>query len=204
MVTPLQSSLFDAPTVAEPRMLLPDDEGGVWYRPGFIDGPAAMRWFDELREQVAWQAQRRTMYDRVVDVPRLVASYRLAAPQLPPALHEAGEKLRAALAQPFNAVGLNFYRDGLDSVAMHHDKLHMLVPGYPIALLSLGSTRRMTIRAIQPPRASLQIDLEPGSLLVMSYASQLHYEHGIPKTRRPVGPRISLAYRVRPPDRHGR
>ena len=70
--------------------------------------------------------------------------------------------------------------------------------GLPIALLSLGGTRRMTIRAKEPPRRALHIDLEPGSLLMMSYATQLHYTHGIPKTADPVAPRISLAFRVKP------
>jgi len=44
------------------------------------------------------------------------------------------------------------------------------------------------------------IDLEAGSLLVMSYASQLHYTHGVAKTRARVDPRISVALRVRPRD----
>jgi alkylated DNA repair dioxygenase AlkB len=56
----------------------------------------------------------------------------------------------------------------------------------------------MLIRAKQAPRTAWTVDLEPASLLVMSYDSQLHYDHGIPKTREPVGPRISLAFRVRP------
>jgi alkylated DNA repair dioxygenase AlkB len=56
----------------------------------------------------------------------------------------------------------------------------------------------MTIRAKAPPRRLLHVDLAPGSLLMMSYATQLHYTHGIPKTKEPVGERISLAFRVRP------
>lgn len=92
---------------------------------------------------------------------------------------------------------------GRDSVAPHNDKLHTLVPGHPIAVLSLGETRRMTIRRKEPPHPpapcrAIQIDLEPGSLLVMSHASQFHYDHGVSKVRGPTGPRISLAFRVRP------
>jgi alkylated DNA repair dioxygenase AlkB len=64
--------------------------------------------------------------------------------------------------------------------------------------LSLGTTRRMTIRAKASPKRVLHVDLAAGSLLVMSYETQLHYTHGIPKTAEPVGPRISLAFRVRP------
>ncbi|HEY0661870.1 MAG TPA: alpha-ketoglutarate-dependent dioxygenase AlkB [Lysobacter sp.] len=193
----LQPSLF----TSGPRLLVEDAEGGVHYRPELIDSATAQHWFDALRESVAWQAQRRPMYDRVVDVPRLVSGYRLDAPDLPAALAAAAALLHAALGQPFNAVGLNYYRDGRDSVAPHNDKLHSLVPGHPIALLSLGAPRRMTIRGKQLPRHAFHVDLEPGSLLLMSYDSQLHYEHGIPKTRGPVGPRISLAFRVRPPGR---
>ena len=95
-------------------------------------------------------------------------------------------------------MGLNLYRDGHDSVAPHHDHLNEIRKGFPIALLSLGATRRMTIRAVQR-RKVIQIDLEAGSLLVMDYATQLHYTHGVPKTTGPVGARISLAFRVKPP-----
>ncbi|HEY0504006.1 MAG TPA: alpha-ketoglutarate-dependent dioxygenase AlkB [Lysobacter sp.] len=168
------------------------------YWPDFLPADLAAAWFAQLKEEVAWEAQQRPMYDRIVDVPRLVASYRLDEAGVPAPLADAGRRLREHVGEPFNAVGLNFYRDGQDSVAPHGDKLHMLVPGHPIALLSLGSARRMTIRDIASRRAQ-HIDLEPGSLLVMSHASQRTHEHGIPKTREPVGARISLAYRVRPP-----
>lgn len=194
-----QNDLFAAPIAPGPRTLVEDGEGGMRYWPDFLPETLARQWCDILRDEVPWQAQRRPMYDRIVDVPRLVASYRLDDPGLPAPLAEAGRRLRAHLREPFNAVGLNFYRDGHDSVAPHGDKLHMLVPRHPIALLSLGAARRMTIRATGGTRTSVHIELEPGSLLVMSHASQLTHEHGVPKTREPVGPRISLAYRVRPP-----
>ena len=85
-------------------------------------------------------------------------------------------------------------RDG--AIVVHHDAE---IPGFgPIALLSLGATRRMTIRAKAAPRRVVHVELAAGSLLLMSYETQLHYTHGIPKTSDPVGPRISLAFRVRP------
>jgi alkylated DNA repair dioxygenase AlkB len=93
---------------------------------------------------------------------------------------------------------MNLYRDGHDSVAPHNDHLSELIPGEPIALVSLGATRRMTIRSKAKPRRIFDLDLEPGSLLVMSYQTQRTYDHGIPKTKDAVGPRISLAFRVRP------
>jgi alkylated DNA repair dioxygenase AlkB len=138
------------------------------------------------------------MYDREVEVPRLVASYRLADKQIPVVLTEASERATAAIGTPFNSIGLNFYRNGRDSVAPHNDHLYEIVAEYPIALISLGATRLMTIRSKTRPRRIFDLDLEDGSLLLMSYQTQLHYDHGIPKTRASVGPRISVALRVRP------
>jgi alkylated DNA repair dioxygenase AlkB len=139
------------------------------------------------------------MYDRDVDVPRLVAGYRLDDRDLPPQLAQAASRVRAAAGGVrFTNVGLNFYRDGRDSVAPHNDHLYEIVAGFPIALLSLGATRRMTIRSKSRPRRALDLDLEHGSVLVMSYETQKHYDHGIPKVDARVGARMSLAFRVRP------
>ena len=47
-------------------------------------------------------------------------------------------------------------------------------------------------------RRTFALDLAPGSLLVMSHASQLTHEHGIPKTDAAVAPRMSVVFRARP------
>src|SRR5262245_62070623 len=180
-------------------VLVDDELGRVAYTPAFLTGAVAQAWFLELREAVPWKTQRRRMYDRDVDVPRLQAYFRLDEEDgAPDAVRTAAGKVIAFTGVAFTSVGLNFYRDGRDSVAPHNDHLDEIVPGFPIALLSLGTTRRMTIRAKQPARRVLHVDLEAGSLLVMSYETQLYYTHGIPKTNGPVGPRISLAFRVKP------
>ena len=182
------------------QVLADDERGRITYLPSFIDGATAAEWFGELRTQVDWRALRRQMYDREVDVPRLVGSFPLDPPSAdtPHAVLDAAARVTAALDVSFNSVGLNLYRDGQDSVAPHNDHLDELREGYPIALLSLGATRRMTIRAKAPPRRSWHVDLEAGSLFVMDYRTQVHYTHAIPKTAEPVGSRISLAFRVRP------
>ena len=141
------------------------------------------------------------MYEREVDVPRLMASFRSIQP---PSRHrqsirDAARRVTERLACRSTASGLNLYRDGRDSVAPHNDHLNEIREGFPIALLSLGATRRMTIRAKEPPRRAMHVDLEPGSLLVMDYTTQLHYTHGVPKTTEPVAERISLAFRVKQP-----
>jgi alkylated DNA repair dioxygenase AlkB len=179
------------------QRLLDDASGVIELIPELVNRATAQAWFEQLQQDVAWKGGRRLMYEREVDVPRLRAHYRLDAPDLPAALREARLAVAAVVDAPFDSVGLNLYRDQRDSVAPHNDKLADIVRGQPIALLSLGATRRMTIRAKRPPHRMLKVDLEAGSLLVMSWATQLHYDHAIPKQRTPVGPRISLAFRVR-------
>lgn len=191
-----------------PTVLVEGEHGRIDYTPGFVDPDTARAWFLALRAGLPWKAERRQMYDREVDVPRLTAHLPLAGDrargELPEPVAEAARRVTQSLRVPFNSVGFNCYRDGNDSVAPHNDHLHVLVPGFPIALLSLGSPRRMTIRQKAPPRRSLHVELEPGSLLVMSYETQLHYTHGVPKTKEPVGERISLAFRVKPAEVAGR
>ncbi len=115
--------------------------------PAFVDAPTARQWFELLRDEVTWRSERRRMYDRDVDVPRLVASYRLSDPKASAVLAEASKRTADAAATPFNSVGLNFYRDGRDSVAPHNDHLYEIAAGYPIALISLGAAGLMTIRS---------------------------------------------------------
>ena len=179
-------------------VLVEDARGRIVYTPDFVPPETALAWFAALRDTVPWKTQRRRMYDRDVDVPRLMAHFDLSSGEgeRPDAIRATASRVVAATGVPFNSVGLNFYRDGRDSVAPHSD-LDEIVRGFPVALVSLGATRRMTIRAKQPPARAIRVDLTAGSLLVMSYETQQHYTHGVPKTHEQVGPRISLALRVK-------
>ena len=199
-----QLALFDQ------RIELLDGKlGSAIYRPSFVAFAEAASWFETLLSGIDWRADRRVMYDREVDVPRLRAHFAIGGPRgvegtqalderVTEVIGEAAKRVTQTLGAPFNSVGLNFYRDGNDSVAPHNDRLAELVEGQPIALLSLGDTRRMLIRRKDASAPAVPIDLAAGSLLVMNHSSQIHYTHGIAKTRARVGPRISLAFRVRP------
>ena len=107
-------TLLDAAMVP----LVDDAEGGIRYWPGFVDGVTADAWWQTLRDGADWRSQQRPMYDRVVAVPRLLAAYRLAdAPARLP-FDAMLARVRALVPAPYNAVGMNLYRDGRDSVAM--------------------------------------------------------------------------------------
>lgn len=186
-----QNDLFDP----APLDLIDDTESGIRYLPGMVSAETAQAWFEQALDGVIWSNQRRMMYEREVDVPRLMAHFSLDAADLPAPLMQAAGQVRSTVGAAFNSVGLNLYRDGNDSVAPHNDHTKALALKAPIAILSLGATRRMTIRAKSGKGRTLNVDLHAGSVLVMSYASQFTHNHGIPKMSEVTGPRISLAFR---------
>jgi alkylated DNA repair dioxygenase AlkB len=190
----------------EPQTLLDNELGTVRYFPNCLPEEAASRAFEVLQATVPWESHRRQMYDREVDVPRLTATFDLDGANVPEPILAARPIVEELCEHRFNSAGLNLYRNGQDSVAPHNDKLYSLIEGAPIALLSLGDARLFTLRTKAQPKRKFDLELEPGSLLVMSYETQLHLDHGVPKTKAAVGPRISIVFRDRPMkyrDRYG-
>ena len=172
---------------------------GAWvdHRPGWVEGSDAV--LDRLLVDVPWRAERRRMYDRVVDVPRLVAWYDddVALPHA--VLGDARAALSAyyapELGEPFTTAGCCLYRDGRDSVAWHGDTIgRSATEDTMVAIVSFGSPRGLLLR----PRGggeSLRFPLGHGDLVVMGGSCQRTWEHAIPKTARPVGPRVSVQFR---------
>jgi alkylated DNA repair dioxygenase AlkB len=203
----VQASLFDDSTEGarfEPLggcVHRRDLTAGAWIdvRPGWLQG--SERLFTDLVDTVPWRAERRQMYDRVVDVPRLVSFYAEDAPLPDPLLTEAKTALdahyRRELGEPFATAGLCYYRDGADSVAWHGDTIGRGgTEDTMVAIVSLGAARTLALR----PRgggASLRYSLGHGDLLVMGGSCQRTWEHAVPKSTRPTGPRISVQFRTR-------
>ena len=187
-----QLSLFDT----GPRTLVDDETGAIRYYPGLLDPDAAKRLFTLLLNEAPWSSETMWMYDKEVDVPRLVARY---TPDLamPEPLAEAKAAAERLLGERFTSVALNYYRNERDSVAWHSDRIHELIEQSTIALLSLGATRKMQVRTKAMPRRTHAIDLDAGSLFVMSGRSQEFWEHTIAKSTRPSDARISVAFRRR-------
>ena len=192
----LQSSLFEH---AERRHL----GNGAWidFRSGWLDDADGL--FEELNADIPWRAERRQMYDRVLDVPRLVSfvvfGNLVDEPAPHPRLKQIRRRLNDAyageLGEPFTTAGLCLYRDGDDSVAWHGDTIgRSSTEDTMVAIVSLGATRTFALR----PRGggkSLRLQHRHGDLLVMGGSCQRTWEHSIPKTSRPTGPRISIQFR---------
>jgi alkylated DNA repair dioxygenase AlkB len=165
-------------------------------------GTGAEDLFDALLTDIPWRAERRQMYDRVLDVPRLVSFHDLASE---PAPHPAVARLRVRLndiyarelGEPFTSAGLCLYRDGSDSVAWHGDTVgRSRTEDTMVAILSLGATRVLALRPRSGGR-SLRLPQGHGDLLVMGGSCQRTWEHAVHKTARPTGPRISIQFRPR-------
>ena len=181
-----------AEALAMPRRLALDGQSWVEHEPGWLAGHQEL--FHALRGGLAWRAERRAMYDAVVDVPRLTATIPDDGP-CPPALARAHEALERRYRRRFESVRLAWYRDGRDSVAMHGDRIGRRIADTVVAILSLGAPRRFLLKpAAGGP--SLRFDLGGGDLLVMGGACQRGWRHGIPKVRS-AGPRISIQLRER-------
>ena len=141
------------------------------------------------------------MYDRVVDVPRLVCFYAEGESLPDPALDEIkralDEHYGPELGEPFRTCGLCLYRDGSDSVAWHGDTTgRSRTQDTMVAILSLGAPRTLALR----PRGggeALRHEVGHGDLLVMGGSCQRTWEHAVPKTTRATGPRISVQFRPR-------
>ncbi len=171
---------------------------GAWVdvRRGWIGGADEL--FERLLRAVPWKAERRRMYDRVVDVPRLLKFYEQHEPLPDPALAAARGALTAHYGdEPFTTAGLCLYRDGRDSVAWHGDTIGRgATEDTMVAIVSLGAPRALLLR----PRGGgevLRHEVGHGDLLVMGGSCQRTWEHAVPKTARPAGPRISVQFRHR-------
>jgi len=123
---------------------------GAWVDllPGWLSGGELL---ERLLEDVPWHAERRPMYDRVVDVPRLLCHYAEGEPLPHPALEAVRDALNARyepeLGEPLVSAGLCLYRDGADSVAWHGDTIGRgRTTDTVVAIVSLGSPREFLLR----------------------------------------------------------
>jgi alkylated DNA repair dioxygenase AlkB len=207
MAIAVQTSLLDDPAEAPRLGRLGPTVGrtalahGAWVdlRSGWVSGAQAL--FDRLVSTVPWRAERRQMYDRVVDVPRLVCFYGEGEELPDPAVEQARETLSlhyaAELGEPFVTAGLCFYRDGRDSVAWHGDRQgRSSREDTMVAIVSLGEPRALALRPRGGGR-SLRFPVGHGDLLVMGGSCQRTWEHCVPKSARAAGPRISVQFRTR-------
>jgi alkylated DNA repair dioxygenase AlkB len=180
------------------------------FRERFLSEEESVAYFTALRRTAAWRQDTMRIAGKSINLPRLTAWYGdpgtehtysgiLNVPEpWTPELAEIKARIETASAQRFNAVLLNLYRTGSDSMGWHADDEHDMSP--TIASISLGAARTFQLRRKTPPGDVVSMRLTSGSLLVMTGSTQLHWQHRVPKEPA-EGERINLTFRrvVRPP-----
>jgi alkylated DNA repair dioxygenase AlkB len=175
---------------------------GAWvdHLPGWVTGSDDV--LEVLLGDIGWREDRRQMYEREVAVPRLLRWYGGNETLPHPLLTDAREALNRyyapELGERFVSAGMCLYRDGRDSVAWHGDRIGRgRSADTMVAIVSFGSPRPLMLRPAGGGGESLRFPLGHGDLVVMGGSCQRTWEHCIPKTAKPVGPRVSVQFRPR-------
>lgn len=166
---------------------------GAWvdHVRGWVSGHESL--FAALEASMRWRSERRWMYERVVDVPRLLA-------MVPddgeghPLLGAMSRALSDRYGVDFDSIMLALYRSGSDSVAWHRDRgeVRTLDEAY-VCVVSLGGLRRFMLRPFGGgPSTSITVGW--GDLLVMGGTCQRTFEHRVPKQRH-AEPRLAIMFR---------
>ncbi|PIE23951.1 MAG: alpha-ketoglutarate-dependent dioxygenase AlkB [Planctomycetota bacterium] len=175
------------------------------YWPSFLSTTEQAQLYEELHAGLALRVLPVRVFGRLHKQPRETSwhapgSYSYSGLTLEPQpwtpeLHELRERIRQHCGMDFPSVLVNHYRDGSDRMGWHADDEPELGEDPVIASLSLGATRRFRLKHKQQKQAKHSLDLEGGSLLLMDGATQRHWLHSLPATKKPVGGRLNLTWR---------
>jgi alkylated DNA repair dioxygenase AlkB len=167
------------------------------YYPDFFE----CSYFDLLQQELPWQQNEIRVFGKVHKEPRLTcwfgpayqySSIQWPETEFPTLMHQICSKMNVVTDFPFNAVLANYYRSGDDSMGWHSDNEPEMDRSI-IASVTFGGKRAFRFRNKQNGQ-TLSLELHDRSLLLMVHM-QDDWQHAIPKTKRPVQPRINLTFR---------
>lgn len=182
-------------------------DASLTFDPIFMDNKQADYYYEHLLEQIKWEQYHIKMFGKTLPQPRLTAwygdkgaAYSYSGIQLMPLPFTAEllllkNSIEACTKREFNSVLLNLYRNQQDSMGWHSDDEKELGDFPFIASLSLGSSRVFQLKHKVDKLLKGKIELSHGSLLCMGGPMQSFWQHAIPKSNIPCGPRINLTFR---------
>jgi len=190
---------------SDKRELLPFD-GSALLIPRFFSSAESTKYFAQLNEATPWEMPEIVMFGKKypqaglstwftnTNVSYVYSGIARTPHIMTPLLTDVMNACALASGAEYNSALVNLYRDGNDSVSWHSDNEAVNGSEPTIASVSLGATRRFDLRHKESGE-TVRVDLEDGSLLVMSGLSQHCWVHQIAKTKTKVGPRINLTFR---------
>ena len=196
-----QGSLFDPDGgTAEPdrvslsfdglRRDVLDERSWLDVVPGWVVDHGAL--FDRLLAEAPWQQRTRTMWDREVLEPRMVA----VVPQpFPSYVQELVDPLSERYGVDFDSCLVNLYRDGSDAVAWHADTVRKRLRDPLVATVSLGARRSFLVRPAAGGPTVRRYKPGEGDLIVMGGAMQHDWHHTVPREKSASGARMSVTLR---------
>lgn len=180
----------------------------IEYFPNFFSVEKANELLQKLKTEIPWQQDTITVYGKNHLQPRLTALFGnegkpygysniIMQPQhWNPLLIYLKEEVEKVCPENFTTVLLNYYRNGQDSNGWHADNEKELGRNPIIASLSFGEERVFQLKHNTIETAKQNITLQHGSLLLMKGATQHFWKHQIPKTKKEIGGRINLTFRI--------
>lgn len=190
---------------SDQQEMLPFDGSALLF-PKFLETTQTSQIFQQIMDETPWEMPEMVMFGKKYPQAGLstwftntgvnyVYSGITRTPYvMTPLLNDIMNACALRSGAQYNSVLVNLYRDGSDSVSWHSDNEAVNGSEPTIASVSLGATRRFDLRHKESGE-TVRVDLEDGSLLVMSGLSQHCWVHQIAKTKTKVGPRINLTFR---------
>ncbi|WP_179347684.1 alpha-ketoglutarate-dependent dioxygenase AlkB family protein [Winogradskyella pacifica] len=201
-----QTDLFSTDEVIKTTFDLPGAD--VTLFENFFSTKESNRLYASLLKNTIWEQDSMTIYGKQVNLPRLTAWYGDTAKTVSYAdnnrkmlpwnadLKCIKERVEQEVSIKFTRCLLNYYRDGKDSVDWHQDYEESQRENTVIGSVTFGATRPFQLKhATRNDLKRISIPLAHGSLLLMQGATQNNWKHKIPKTSKPIQPRINLTFR---------
>ena len=197
---------MSTPSLFSDRQELLPFDGSALLIPQFLAPEQTSLLFDQIMNETPWENPEMVMFGKKYPqagfstwftnsgVSYAYSGITRKPHQMTPTLDRVLGLCAQASGSSYNSVLVNLYRDGNDSVSWHSDNEEINGSEPVIASVSLGATRRFDLRHKESGE-TVRVDLEDGSLLVMSGLSQHCWVHQIAKTKTKVGPRINLTFR---------
>ncbi len=172
----------------------------------FLDAEEQTKMFYLLKESVPWASDEVKIFGKHIIMNRKMCwmgdvdkTYNYSnVIRIPvewnPYVLNIKNKIEYHINRKFNSCLLNFYNDGNDGMGWHSDNEKELGSDILIASLSLGANRQFYFRH-NSTKEKIKLVLNGGSLLLMDDASQRHWQHSLPKSKKITEPRINLTFR---------